>query len=52
MVAALHAIGQDQTLPESRRNRAMEMGDGMALFCSGLAGYFSTGRVRPGRSLT
>ena len=40
VVAALHTIGQDQTLPESRRNRAMEMGDGMALFCSGLAGQF------------
>ena len=45
VVAALHVIGRDQTLPESRRNRAMEMGDGMALFCSGLAGYFFN---RPG----
>ena len=45
VVAALHAIGADQSLPESRRNRAMEMGDGMALFCSGLAGYFFN---RPG----
>ena len=47
VVAALHAIGQDQSLPEARRNRAVEMGDGMALFCSGLAGHFFN---RPGTS--
>ena len=40
VVNALHAIGQDATLPDHRRNRAIEMGDGMALFCSGLAGHF------------
>ncbi len=40
VVSALHAIGRDQSLPELRRNRAIEMGDGMALFCSGLAGHF------------
>ncbi len=40
VVSALHAIGRDQDLPELRRNRAIEMGDGMALFCSGLAGHF------------
>lgn len=45
VVSALHAIGQDQSLPEHRRNRAIEMGDGMALFCSGLAGHFFN---RPG----
>ncbi|MCP4994144.1 MAG: conjugative transfer ATPase, partial [Gammaproteobacteria bacterium] len=45
VVAALHAVAQDQSLPESRRSRAMEMGDGMALFCSGLAGHFFN---RPG----
>ena len=37
---ALNAIGRDRELPEYRRNRALEMGDGMALFCSGLAGQF------------
>ena len=45
VVTALHAIGQDQSLPEHRRNRSIEMGDGMALFCSGLAGHFFN---RPG----
>ena len=40
VVAALHAIGAKQGLAEHRRNRAIEMGDGMALFCSGLAGQF------------
>ena len=46
VVAALQQIATDQTLPEHRRNRALEMGDGMALFCSGLAGHFFN---RPGR---
>jgi len=45
VVTALHAIGRDLNLPEHRRNRAIEMGDGMALFCSGLAGHFFN---RPG----
>jgi len=45
VVSALHTIGRDQDLPEHRRNRAIEMGDGMALFCSGLAGHFFN---RPG----
>ena len=40
VVAALNSIGRDTGLPEHRRNRALEMGDGMALFCSGLAGQF------------
>ena len=40
VVAALTGIGRDSGLPEHRRNRALEMGDGMALFCSGLAGQF------------
>ena len=45
VVHALHAIGRDRDLPEHRCNRAVEMGDGMALFCSGLAGHFFN---RPG----
>ncbi len=45
VVAALQNIGQDETLPDHRRNRAIEMSDGMALFCSGLAGHFFN---RPG----
>jgi conjugative transfer ATPase len=45
VVASFYTIGQDQSLPEARRNRAVEMGDGMALFCSGLAGHFFN---RPG----
>ncbi len=45
VVDALHHISRDKELPEHRRNRALEMGDGMALFCSGLAGKFFN---RPG----
>jgi conjugative transfer ATPase len=45
VVDALHAIGTDPELSELRRSRAIEMGDGMALFCSGLAGRFFN---RPG----
>ncbi|MEW8232456.1 MAG: conjugative transfer ATPase [Candidatus Thiodiazotropha endolucinida] len=40
VVAALQSIGHDKSLPDHRRSRAIEMGDGMALFCSGLAGHF------------
>ena len=46
MVAALASPGRDSSLPEHRRHRAIEMGDGMALFCSGLAGHFFN---RPGK---
>ena len=45
VVAALQSIGHDGNLPDHRRNRAIEMGDAMALFCSGLAGHFFN---RPG----
>ncbi len=45
VVAALHQIGEDKRLSDHRRSRASEMGDGMALFCSGLAGHFFN---RPG----
>ncbi|MCP4304325.1 MAG: conjugative transfer ATPase, partial [bacterium] len=37
--------GTDDSLAEYRRNRAAEMADGLALFCSGLAGQFFN---RPG----
>ena len=47
VVQALQTMGHDETLPEQRRNRASEMSDGLALFYSGLAGYFIN---RPGRS--
>lgn len=46
VVAALHRLARDSSLPEHRRHRALEMGDGMALFCSGLAGHFFD---RPGK---
>jgi len=36
----LHTIAGDRSLPEGRRMRAVEMGDGMKLFCDGLAGKF------------
>ncbi len=40
VVAALGTLSTDPTLPEHRRHRALEMADGLALFCSGLAGHF------------
>jgi len=46
VVKAFQFIAQDPVLPEHRRHRAIEMGDGMALFCSGLAGHFFN---RPGK---
>ncbi len=54
VVDALHAIGRDRELPETRRTRAVEMGDGMALFCSGLAGHFFNrpGQPWPGADVT
>jgi conjugative transfer ATPase len=36
----LHVVAKDTSLPEARRIRAVEMGDGMKLFCDGLAGRF------------
>ncbi|ABA57167.1 conserved hypothetical protein [Nitrosococcus oceani ATCC 19707] len=47
VVNAFQTIATNAELPEHRRNRALEMGDGMALFCSGLAGHFFN---RPGQS--
>ena len=41
----LQSIAADTSLPEARRMRAVEMGDGMKLFCDGLAGRFFN---RPG----
>lgn len=54
VVEAFRAIGHDRELPENRRNRAVEMGDGMALFCSGLAGHFfnRTGTAWPEADVT
>ncbi len=46
VVDAFAVIADDSKLPEPRRLRALEMGDGMALFCSGLAGRFFN---RPGQ---
>jgi conjugative transfer ATPase len=47
VVNAFQRIAANTDLPEQRRHRALEMGDGMALFCSGLAGHFF---IRPGQS--
>lgn len=47
VVNAFQSLASNTDLPEHRRNRALEMGDGMALFCSGLAGHFFN---RPGQS--
>ena len=54
VVDALRAIAKDKELPEMRRARALEMGDGMALFCSGLAGHFfnRTGQAWPEADVT
>jgi type IV secretory pathway VirB4 component len=54
VVVALNSIDRDTGLPEHRRNRALEMGDGMALFCSGLAGQFfdPPGKPRPAADVT
>jgi conjugative transfer ATPase len=54
VVAALNRIGADVSLPEHRRNRALEMSDGMALFCSGLAGHFfdRSGKPWPAADVT
>jgi hypothetical protein len=52
VVAALQSIGHDESLPDHRRNRAIEMGDGMALFCLGRARHFLTGRAPPGQRRT
>lgn len=51
---ALQEIGQDASLPESRRLRAHEMADGMRLFCDGLAGHFfnRAGRGWPDADVT
>ncbi len=40
VVNAFQSLASNTDLLEHRRNRALEMGDGMALFCSGLAGHF------------
>lgn len=54
VVEALHAIARDPDLAQARRARASEMGDGMALFCSGLAGHFfnRTGTAWPEADVT
>jgi len=47
VVAAFNGLAQDPSLPDLRRLRAQEMGDGMELFCSGLAGRFFNRVGRP-----
>lgn len=47
VVTAFQMLARQPALPEHRRNRAQELGDGLALFCSGLAGHFFN---RPGQS--
>lgn len=39
VVTALRLLGNDEALPPARRARAVDMADGMELFCSGLAGH-------------
>jgi len=38
VVEALRTMSQDDRLPPKRRERTLEMADGMALFCSGIEG--------------
>lgn len=40
VVGELKNLSRSKELPESRRIRAMDMGDSMSLFCSGVAGHF------------
>ena len=49
MVDAFQAIATNTELPEHRRNRALEMGDGMALFCSRPGRHFFNRPGSPGR---
>ena len=37
---SLHRVGKDETLDPRRRERAIDMGDALLLFCSGIAGHF------------
>ncbi|NIB44053.1 conjugative transfer ATPase [Pseudomaricurvus alkylphenolicus] len=46
VVEAFHQLSHADELPEHRQLRARELGDGMALFCSGVAGHFFN---RPGK---
>lgn len=54
VVSALRAPANDANLPESRRLRAQEMADSMALFTSGVAGRFfnRTGQPWPSVDVT
>ncbi len=45
VVEALREIGQHTSLPERKRERATDMGDALALFCTGIEGRFFN---RPG----
>ena len=47
VVVALRRISEDDKLPSSRRLRAREMSDAMALFTTGIAGHFFN---RPGEA--
>ena len=48
VVDALHHISRDKELPEHRRNRTLEMGDGMALFAPAWPENSSTVLALPG----
>lgn len=54
VVTALRDQCKDPSLPEHRRLRALEMADGMALFCSGFAGrlFNRSGAAWPEADLT
>ncbi|MCP5437613.1 MAG: conjugative transfer ATPase [Chromatiaceae bacterium] len=40
VATALRRAGQDESLDPRRRERAVDMGDALLLFCSGVAGHF------------
>jgi len=40
VAASLHRVGKDEALDPRRRERAVDMGDALLLFCSGIAGHF------------
>ena len=49
---ALRQAGQDESLDPRRRERAVDMGDALLLFCSGSPGTSSTARAAAGRTST
>ena len=52
VATALRRAGQDESLDPRRRERAVDMGDALLLFCSGVAGHFFNREGGAGRTST